>query len=327
MRIFRKKPIRSFAQVCIKNSIVLIALMGIAQQAVSQVIPKMDGTGTGVTLSDADGSTGVDITGGSQSSDGANLFHEFEQFDVNAGQSARFVTAPDVQNVLSLITGGASTIDGWLQVVGSQADLYLINPAGVLFGPNARLNLPGSLTVTTATRIGFEDRWLNFLEDSSGPADYSLLLGHPVAFDFSSGLADSGSVINLGDLTVGAGQSLSLMGSTVVSTGTLSASGGTITLSAVGEGRQLLRIDQSGRLLSLEVFPTAVTQDSEAAVEKWATPTLGELLTGGFVASADALVENADGTVSLVSTGTVVPENGETIVVSGQLSVAAETGM
>jgi filamentous hemagglutinin family protein len=108
--------------------------------------------GDGTAIS-PNGST-IDITGGTQA--GSNLFHNFGQFNVNAGQTANFVD-PGVQNILGRVTGGnASLINGVLQVTGGNANLYLMNPAGIVFGSGARLSVPGSFTATTANGIGFE---------------------------------------------------------------------------------------------------------------------------------------------------------------------------
>lgn len=75
-----------------------------------------------------------------------NLFHRFDRFNLNAGQIATFLTQPKTRAVFSQILGGnASYIDGLLQVQGSAASLYVINPSGILFGPNARLDLGGGL--------------------------------------------------------------------------------------------------------------------------------------------------------------------------------------
>jgi filamentous hemagglutinin family protein len=105
-------------------------------------------TGTIVTPTN----TQIDITGGTQA--GSALFHSFTQFDVSQGQTANFQTPADVQNVLTRVTNGVpSTIDGTLQLSGAKANLYFMNPAGIVFGPNASFNLPASFTGTTASRI------------------------------------------------------------------------------------------------------------------------------------------------------------------------------
>ena len=96
----------------------------------------------------------VDITGGVEN--GGNLFHSFEQFSVPTGQTAVFQHG-GVDRIFSRVTGDLpSNIDGTLRAGGS-ADLFLLNPNGVLFGPNARLDIGGSFFATTAERITFAD--------------------------------------------------------------------------------------------------------------------------------------------------------------------------
>ncbi|MBD2329179.1 filamentous hemagglutinin N-terminal domain-containing protein [Alkalinema sp. FACHB-956] len=119
--------------------------------ASAQVIP--DGTlPTTVTHSNA-----VDFTIDNGARSGSNLFHSFNQFSVPTGGSAVFNNALDVQNIFARVTGGtASTIDGVIKTNGS-ASLFLLNPSGILFGPNAALNLGGSFVGTTANSIKFAD--------------------------------------------------------------------------------------------------------------------------------------------------------------------------
>src|SRR6266853_19552 len=82
---------------------------------------------------------------------GGNLFHSFSQFDLSAGESATFSGPNDVSNILARVTGGsASSIDGTIRSTIPNANLFLINPSGVLFGPNAKLEVDGSFAATTA---------------------------------------------------------------------------------------------------------------------------------------------------------------------------------
>ncbi|NJO97129.1 MAG: filamentous hemagglutinin N-terminal domain-containing protein [Hyellaceae cyanobacterium CSU_1_1] len=91
------------------------------------------------------------ITGGIQS--GKNLFHSFEQFSVVTGGVANFDHALEVENIFSRVTGGAvSELDGLIQTQGDTS-LFLLNPAGVVFGANAQLDLGGSLIVSTGDRL------------------------------------------------------------------------------------------------------------------------------------------------------------------------------
>lgn len=95
------------------------------------------------------------INGGSRS--GNNLFHSFSQFSVPMNGSAIFNNATDIQNIFSRVTGNqSSNIDGLLKTQGN-ASLFFMNPNGIVFGPNARLELGGSFLGTTANGIKFGD--------------------------------------------------------------------------------------------------------------------------------------------------------------------------
>jgi filamentous hemagglutinin family protein len=123
------------------------------------ITPAADGAGTQVTPA----GNRLDIHGGRLSGDGANLFHSFERFGLDAGQTANFLSNPAISNILGRVVGGnASIINGLIQVSGGNSNLFLINPAGIVFGANAQLNVPASFTATTATGIGFgQNRWFN----------------------------------------------------------------------------------------------------------------------------------------------------------------------
>ncbi|MEQ8381586.1 MAG: CHAT domain-containing protein [Coleofasciculus sp. A1-SPW-01] len=207
------------------------------------ITPADDGTGTTVTQ---DGNQ-FDIQGGSLSSDGTNLFHSLQEFGINSEQIANFLATPDLRNILGRVIGeNPSIIDGLIQVTGGTANLYLMNPAGIVFGANAQLNVPADFTATTATGIGFGNNWFNAFGDNN----YQDLVGEPSQFAFD--LSQGGIIINAGELAVEPGQNLALLGGQVVNTGTLTSSGGTITIAAVPNSR-LVKISQSGQVLSFEV--------------------------------------------------------------------------
>jgi filamentous hemagglutinin family protein len=259
----------------------------------------------------------INITGGTQA--GANLFHSFEKFGLDSGQIANFVSHPNIQNILGRVVGGnPSVINGLIQVtvqggVGNP-NLFLMNPAGMIFGPNASLNVPASFTATTATGIGFGNGWFNAVGDNNYPA----LVGNPNTFAFTT--AVPGSIINAGSLSVQPGNNITLLGGTVVNTGQLNAPGGEITVAAV-PGESLVRITQQGMLLSLEVKPLASADNQP---ENWAlpVPSLPELLTGGGAGNATGLKVNEDGQVILTGSGISINAQTGATTVSGTLNAS-----
>src|SRR4051812_9617170 len=113
---------------------------------------------------------------------GDNLFHSFEKFGIATGQTATFTGPGTIKNVISRVTGGEiSNIDGVLKSEVGQADLYFLNPAGVIFGPNAQLNVPGSFHVSTAHELRFTNGVSFSALDKSGSG---LTVAAPEAFGF-----------------------------------------------------------------------------------------------------------------------------------------------
>ncbi len=189
-----------------------------------------------------------------------NLFHSFSQFGLRWGESANFQAAPEIRNIFTRVTGGvASEIDGLISVTGSDANLFLLNPAGILFGPNAQLEIGGSFLGTTAGAIAFGNQG----EFSAvQPEAANLLTVSPSALRFSAqqGSIVSGSVAPAGTntfrgelfgLRVAEGRSLSLLGGDVtidggndtdpnrILAGGLNAPGGRIDLGGLAEAGEV----------------------------------------------------------------------------------------
>lgn len=113
---------------------------------------------------------------------GDNLYHSFKEFNVHEGESATFTGASEIANVISRVTGGKlSKIDGLLKSEIPNANLYLINPAGILFGPNASLSINGSFHTSNADFIRLGDVDLFYSEPLQGEI---LSVAAPKAFGF-----------------------------------------------------------------------------------------------------------------------------------------------
>ncbi|MCL1472464.1 beta strand repeat-containing protein, partial [Argonema antarcticum] len=286
-----------------------------ASATAQPIVPAPDGTGTVVTPQE----NRLDITGGTKSGDGSNLFHSFTEFGLNTGQIANFLSQPNIVNILARINGGnISYINGLIQVTGGNSNIFLMNPSGIVFGSNASLNVPAGFMATTANGIGFGNNWFN----AAGENNYAALVGMPNAFAFT--MKQPGAVVNSGNLAVGAGQDLTLLGGTVVNTGQLSAPEGTITVMAV-PGESVVRLSQPGFVLSLEVQPLA---NSLTQPNNWTFPiaTLPQMLTGGSGGHATGVTVNQDGSIQLTGSGIRIPTEGNTALASGSLNVSGETG-
>ncbi|QLL29355.1 CHAT domain-containing protein [Thermosynechococcus sichuanensis E542] len=290
---------------------IALAFWGLLSSAAySQITPATNGSGTTVIQNGQQ----IDISGGSLSGNGQNLFHLFRDFNVRNGQIANFLSNPQIRNILAGVNGGnPSYINGLIQITGGNSNLYLLNPAGIVFGPNARLNLPAAFHASTAQRVLFEGG----IFDVNGQNLYQSLSGQPTGFEFLS----KGLMINEGELRVGSGQTLSLMAHQVINTGTLAAPAGNIHIATVPE-TGMVRVSQAGMLLSLEI-----PQDRLPTAGAIAAVDLPSLLTGNGLQSVNSVIQNPDGTIRLVHDPSKIPLSTNTAVISGSLSVANPIGM
>ncbi|MEG4059312.1 MULTISPECIES: two-partner secretion domain-containing protein, partial [unclassified Microcoleus] len=207
------------------------------------------------------------------------------------GQIVNFISEPTIRNILGRVVGGdASYINGLIQVIGGNSNLFLMNPAGIVFGSSAQLNVPGSFLATTATGIGFGNNWFQAV----GVNEYAMLTGTPSILNFAT--AQPGAIANFGQLRVPNGQTLALIGGTVFSPGTLSAPSGQIAIASV-PGENLVRISQAGHLLSLEISPSSNLDSAPVPLNPL---TLSQLLTGGS-SNATGVTVNSDGSVQLTN--------------------------
>ena len=184
---------------------------GLSMPAMAQIAT--DGTvGSAVSLSGPDFT--ISDTLGSQT--GANLFHSFQTFHIQTGESATFTGPSGIDNVISRVTGGQeSLINGLLRSTIPDADLWFLNPAGVMFGKNATVDLPGSLHVGTGDEVRFGD---GAVYNAVTPAISTLTVAPPQAFGF---LGNSPGVITVDQsvIELAPGKTLSLVGGNIIVTG------------------------------------------------------------------------------------------------------------
>ncbi|MBE9012212.1 filamentous hemagglutinin N-terminal domain-containing protein, partial [Pseudanabaenaceae cyanobacterium LEGE 13415] len=168
----------------VNSWVVAGSIVAFAHPACSQVTP--DATlgveQSIVTSTTNNGSLRQQIEGGATR--GNNLFHSFREFNIAEGQSLYFQAPLGIQNIISRVTGGSpSNIEGTLGIVGSTANLFLLNPNGIFFGANARLDVRGSFVATTASAVQFGTQGFY---SSSAPESPPLLTVNPSALLFNS---------------------------------------------------------------------------------------------------------------------------------------------
>ena len=181
----------------------------------------------------------AEITGGKTR--GNNLFHSFQEFSINTGNEAFFDNASDISNIFSRVTGGnISNIDGLIRA--NSANLFLINPAGILFGENASLNIGGSFYGSSANSILFPDG-VEFSATDTQPEPI-LTINAPIGLSFrdnpgnivNRSVATDNTGENLTGLSVPADETLALLGGNIlIEGGVLTTEGGRIELGSVAE--------------------------------------------------------------------------------------------
>ncbi len=162
---------------------------------------------------------------------GGNLFHSFGNFGLARGESANFTGPSNVNNIVGRVTGGsASSIDGAIRSSITGANLYLINPAGMVFGPNATVSVSGAFHASTADYVRLSD---GARFQATNPSGSTLSAAAPAAFGFLNA-SPPALTVNGSRIEVNPRQTLGFVGGPVSVTGTarLTAPGGTIHVSS-----------------------------------------------------------------------------------------------
>ena len=215
------------------KAIALAVVLGLgltAQKTIAQVVPDRT-VGTIVS------STNL-ITGGIRT--GNNLFHSFSQFSIPTGGSAIFNNPTDIQTIFSRVTGSTqSSINGLIKAQGN-ANLFLMNPNGILLGPNAKLDIGGSFVGTTASNIRFADG-VSFSANETTP---NPLLTVSVPIGLQMGQHPGAIEVQGSTLQVKNDRSLLLTGNDMKIIGIIDARGGRVDFASIsGAGDVGLKLD------------------------------------------------------------------------------------
>ncbi|MGK7896488.1 MAG: filamentous hemagglutinin N-terminal domain-containing protein [Xenococcus sp. (in: cyanobacteria)] len=235
--------------------------------ASAQITPDATLPNNSLAIPNANGDL-ITITGGTDT--GNNLFHSFQEFSVLNGQTAFFDNSLTIENIFSRVTGGSiSNIEGILSANGT-ANLFLINPNGIIFGPDASLNIGGSFIGSTADSIQFSDGSFYSAVDPQAPS--LLTINIPLGLQYG---AQPGNIIVQGNgnntgfrdpsvqefslvkdyrpagLQVSEGNTLALIGGNIaLDGGNLTATAGHIELGSVTEG--LVKFDASNGIKNFD---------------------------------------------------------------------------
>lgn len=219
------------------NLVSTLCFLLISKISTAQIVP--DTTLTINSRVTSPGNTSL-IEGGSQV--GNNLFHSFQEFSIPTGNTAFFNNSLDIQNIISRVTGNsASNIDGLIRANGT-TNLFLLNPNGIIFGPNAQLNIGGNFLASTANSIQFADgTQFNTKPEQTAPL---LTVSLPVGLQFSSN--SQPITVQQSNLQVSPGKSLTLVGGEITLIGSnLTAEQGKIDLASLISGEWSLVNNQA----------------------------------------------------------------------------------
>lgn len=263
-------------QICLGNAIAAFVSVNVSaicnpQQTFAQITPDATLPNPSVVV---DTNPLFTIIGGTTAN--TNLFHSFSQFSLPTGAEAFFNNPLAIQNILVRVTGNTiSSIDGLIRA-NAPANLFLINPNGIVFGQNARLNIGGSFLATTANSVRFLDGTEFNANASTQTTSPLLLVSAPIGLQFNGVTNGAISAQGVGNgldfpfppfveifrpgnpsLNVQSGRTLALVGGDVTLQGAnLTADSGRIELGSVaGSGFVAIAQTANGWLLNYDNAP------------------------------------------------------------------------
>lgn len=253
---------------------------------------------------------------------GNNLFHSFETFNINTGQSTTFTTAtPGIVNVISRVTGGSlSQINGSLKLTAASGEpnFYFINPAGIAFGAGASIDVPGALHVSTADYVKFPEG--NFHADATKASSFSTAT--PEAFGFLGVTRGSVNLTNGAALETHTFPTSIIAGDVTLDSATVKSHGGDISIVAIGKSTSKQEIGLTGILPNaageLKVLNGSDVNSSgtgavpggniqiivgNATIDNSKIQSIAEL---GSTGNAGSLTVNATGALAILNGGEVL---------------------
>ncbi|MBD2387077.1 two-partner secretion domain-containing protein [Cylindrospermum sp. FACHB-282] len=286
----------------------------------------------------------INIQGGTQA--GNNLFHSFQDFSISTGNTAYFNHAPNIQNIISRVTGQSiSNIDGLIRANGA-ANLFLINPNGIIFGENARLDVGGSFIASTASSVKFAD---NVEFSAKNPQSAPLLsINLPIGLQFErnpgsiqlkgNGETSSFTIDTDNALRVQDNQTLALVGGDLIIEGAaLRNIGGRIELGSVaGSGLVSITPNNPGFALGYDLVQNFgnidISQQAGIIVSGTDIQVQGERVTLTDDSRLEAYTISEDAASITIKTNDLLIQNGAQVGTStlgagkgGNITVTADS--
>jgi filamentous hemagglutinin family protein len=234
------------------------------------------------------------ITGGTTR--GSNLFHSFREFSIQEGRAAYFANPAAIKTIFSRVTGNnPSQIFGTLGVDGN-ANLFFINPNGIIFGANATLDVRGSFIASTANRIAFPNGENFSATNPNAPPLLTIDVPVPIGLVFESD--NTGIIVNNANLQTR--QNLALIGAGIRSSGRIFAPGGDITLATVPGA-----VDSIVGLDGTEKFLGTIRGNGQPNLTNRDIVLIGGAIDATSTGKAGNVILNSAGNVQLTNNATV----------------------